>query len=114
MQWRLIPTEPGAPMDEPDAEMAADIGKSVLTARLEDLVAWGRAHSLWPFNFGLSCCYVEMATSITSATTSRASAPKSCGPHPVRPISSSSPAPCSGKWVRFCSTSMNNCWRRSG
>jgi NADH-quinone oxidoreductase subunit B len=66
MQWRLIPTEPGAPMDEPDAEMAADVSKSVLTARLEDLVAWGRAHSLWPFNFGLSCCYVEMATSITS------------------------------------------------
>jgi NADH-quinone oxidoreductase subunit B len=66
MRWRLIPTEPGASMASADAELHADAGKSVLLARLEDLVAWGRAHSLWPFNFGLSCCYVEMATAITS------------------------------------------------
>ncbi len=41
-------------------------GHGIVFGLLQDMVAWGRKNSLWPFNFGLSCCYVEMAASVTS------------------------------------------------
>jgi NADH-quinone oxidoreductase subunit B len=39
--------------------------EGVVLTRLQNLVAWGRKHSLWPLNFGSSCCYIEMAAAVT-------------------------------------------------
>lgn len=47
----------------------AEVDKNVFLGKLEDLTHnlanWGRKNSLWPFNFGTSCCYVEYATTLT-------------------------------------------------
>ena len=60
MSWTLTPASTDSrSYDE-------SVRRNLLFARLEDLVAWGRKNSIWPFNFGLSCCYVEMATAFTS------------------------------------------------
>jgi NADH-quinone oxidoreductase subunit B len=41
-----------------DQSKTGDMG--VVTTRLDDVINWARANSMWPMLFGLACCAIEM------------------------------------------------------
>ena len=72
MKYTLTKANPDAtkfPAQTRDVIDEEEVNRNVVMTRLEDLTHslanWGRKHSLWPFNFGTSCCYVEYATTLT-------------------------------------------------
>jgi NADH-quinone oxidoreductase subunit B len=61
-----LPDSTGSILSRYNEGLDAMVSRILVLTRLQDVIAWGRKNSIWPFNFGLSCCYVEMATSLTS------------------------------------------------
>jgi NADH-quinone oxidoreductase subunit B len=65
MKWWLTnPQEPAGAI-QGTGSMEETIRQSLVMSTVQDLLGWGRKNSMWPFHFGLSCCFVEMATSMT-------------------------------------------------
>ncbi len=65
MNWWLTKPESPAIALQGTSSLQDTVQKSIMLTTVQDLVAWGRKNSMWPFHFGLSCCFVEMATSMT-------------------------------------------------
>ncbi|SIN87698.1 NADH-quinone oxidoreductase subunit B [Chitinophaga niabensis] len=65
MKWWLTEPKDAVASKAGNYSMEETLGQSVMLTSVESLVAWGRKNSMWPFHFGLSCCFVEMATGMT-------------------------------------------------
>ena len=48
-------------------EELADSMPGVLLTTLDKLVGWGRGNSVWPAQFGLACCAIEMMHAASSS-----------------------------------------------
>src|ERR1700688_3037935 len=66
MHWSISRPDALQQAEKSGEHLEETVRRTLILSRVDDLVAWSRKNSVWPFNFGLSCCFVEMATSITS------------------------------------------------
>ncbi|MEE8657812.1 NADH-quinone oxidoreductase subunit B 2 [Acetobacteraceae bacterium EV16G] len=67
MSWTLTSAVGQPRLQKPEELLAQeDVRRNVVVGKLQDFISWGQKNSVWPFNFGLSCCYVETATALTS------------------------------------------------
>lgn len=66
MKWSLSKIDQDIPVQQLADDVEANAERNVMLSTLERMISWGRKNSIWPYNFGISCCYIEMAASFTS------------------------------------------------
>ncbi len=55
------PVDVGAALSPLEEPLRSELRRQgILTTTLEELYNWGRRNSIWPMQFGLACCAIEM------------------------------------------------------
>src|SRR6267142_2000794 len=65
MKWWLSKAQEPVSAVKGTGSFEDSVRQSIMLTSVQSLLGWGRKNSMWPFHFGLSCCFVEMATSMT-------------------------------------------------
>src|SRR5688500_14464666 len=65
MKWWLTKADATVTALQGTGSFEESVRQSVMLTTVQSLLGWVRKNSMWPFHFGLSCCFVEMATSMT-------------------------------------------------
>jgi len=66
VKWNLSKIGENIPVQHLGDDLEEKVERNVMLSTLEQMISWGQKNSIWPYNFGISCCYVEMATTFTS------------------------------------------------
>src|SRR6267143_3146974 len=65
MKWWISKAQEPVSAVKGTGSFEDSVRQSIMLTSVQSLLGWGRKNSMWPFHFGLSCCFVEMATSMT-------------------------------------------------
>jgi NADH-quinone oxidoreductase subunit B len=57
---KRVDPNPGIPSDFPGQVMPAGNGGNIVITKVDEIINWSRANSLWPLTFATSCCAIEM------------------------------------------------------
>ncbi|MGH2453923.1 MAG: NADH-quinone oxidoreductase subunit B [bacterium] len=57
---------PGRAVGGVTPEEVEDLQRQVLTTKASQILAWARKSSIWPLQFGLACCAIEMMAATAS------------------------------------------------
>ena len=63
-----------------DEGLKIELGKQgVFVTTIEELYNWGRRNSIWPMQFGLACCAIEMIATTTGQLDSKITSTTAAG-----------------------------------